>query len=329
MNKITGNTVMFISDLHFSDVFTGKHKDYLSNCFLTLKKLTDKIKEKKPDLIFLLGDIIGWTETNIRNREIFSMFCKVLRDWNTVGVVYAVRGNHDMKGYPDFQFLVDLGFIRTCKYVDFYTNKDTPEIRFHIVNYGEESEVLNLLPDTSNIVLAHNNFTINGVTTWYNSHDGIELNLQRHWAGVDLVISGHIHNPSPEIYSTRMVDGSDCMLFYPGCPTRPIKEQNIYEKCWHTFCIFNPETDSTDFITEDFELEPSKGVFHEEEYLTDKTEEEIDEAIRKEELSNILNDLLTYRMNTGDPVEQVKRIPNATEKAKEIAIEYLQTAFNT
>lgn len=333
-NRVVGNAVMIVGDLHFSDVFTGKHIAYLENCFWCLSQITKKLEEKKPCALVLEGDIIGWVETNIKDRQVFSMFCKVLRDWNRICPVYAVRGNHDMKGYPDFQFLSEFGLIitsATCDgYFDYYASEgqEVPEVRFHLVDYKCEDTPLNLATNgASNIVLAHNNFTINGVTTWYNEHDGLELGMQQNFTGVDMVISGHIHNPSPEIYAAQMPNGEQCMLFYPGCPTRPIKDGNMYESCWYVFIKYNGS--ETDIDTEEFKLKPSSEIFYDSEtFVNEKTEEEINEELRKENLKDVLSDILKYRMTSGNPIDQVMNIPNASEEAKKIATDYLQLAFN-
>lgn len=333
-NRVVGKSIMIVGDLHFSDVFTGKHIAYLENCFWCLGQITKKLEEKKPCALVLEGDIIGWIETNIKDRQVFAMFCRILRDWNRICPVYAVRGNHDMKGYPDFQFLSEFGLIITAPicdgYFDYYANEEqeVPEVRFHLVDYKCEDKVLTLAEGgTSNIVLGHNNFTINGLTTWYSEHDGIELGLMQNFSGVDMVISGHIHNPSPEIYATQMPNGDTCMLFYPGCPTRPIKDNNMYESCWYVFIEYNGT--QTDINTEEFKLKPSEEIFYaNDDFITEKTEDDIQEELRKEALKDVLGDLLKYRMNQGDPIQQVMRIPNATDEAKQVATDYLQLAFN-
>lgn len=335
-NKIVGGSIMVIGDLHFSDVYTGRHKSYLDNCFWVLGKICNVVAEKKPRAIVLLGDIIGWVETNVKNREVFSMFCKVLKEWNELCPVYCVRGNHDMKGYPDYNFLADLDLLITSSkcdgYFDYYgyDGQETPEVRFHLVDYLDESKSLNLAgTGTSNIVFGHNNYTINGVTTWYNAHDGIELGMMQNYCGVDMVISGHIHNPSPEIYSTQMPNGESCMLFYPGCPTRPVKDRNMYDSCWYVFVEYNDSSKQTDINTEEFALKPASEIFYvDEEFIEEKTEDELQEELRKEALKDVLGDLLKYRMGSGDPILHVQSIPNATQEAKDVAVGYLQLAFN-
>lgn len=332
LNKVVGGNIMIISDLHFSDIFKGRHKDYLTECFGILGDLTARVNSKKPSAIVLLGDIVGWQETNVRNREVFSMLCRVFKEWNSVCPVYAVRGNHDMEGYPDFQFLADFGLIITSEacggYFDYYgtAEQEVPEVRYHLVNYGEESRHLDLAVGTTNIVLAHNNFKIDGVTNWYYSkHAGINLGMHSAFDGVSMVISGHIHNPSPEIVSVQMPDGGDCMLLYPGCPTRP-QASNDYDYCWLVYIGYNGT--ATDIVPERLELKPLSEVMESDSVILEAAEaDKAEEALRKEALKDILDDLMKYRISSGSPIDQIKNIPNASEGAKRIAVEYLQLAY--
>jgi hypothetical protein len=153
--------------------------------------------------------------------------------------------------------------------------------------------------------------------------------MLQNFSGVDMVISGHIHNPSPEIYSTLMPNGKDCMLFYAGCPTRPIKDKNMYDSCWYVFLEYDTDTKSTSIKTEEFKLLPASEIFYSDDnYVESQTEEQLKEAIRKEALKDVLGDLLKYRIQDGDYLNQIDIIQNATDEAKKMAKEYLQTAFN-
>lgn len=336
MHNVIGGSILIFGDLHFSDVFTGQHKGYLANCFRVLAQMDDIIQEVKPKGIVLLGDLVGWNETNVRNREVLSTLCKFLRKWNMGAKVFAVRGNHDMKGYPEFNFLADLGLITTSSacggHFDYlgYEGQEIPEVRFHIVDYKQEDNALDMLGmGESNVVLAHNNFTIAGVTNWYNEHDGIELGLQANFGEVDMVISGHIHNPSPEIVSATMPSGKSCQLIYPGCPTRPIRDKNMYETCHVVKITYNESLNSTDIDTITMDLLPSKELFYEaDSFIEEKTEEELAEEIRVEALKDILGDLMKYRMNQGDILTQLDNIPNASEEAKQVAKNYMMQALN-
>lgn len=334
--NIVGGSIMIIGDIHFSDVFTGKHKSYLKNCLNILEDIMKKVKEVKPSALVILGDLVGWSETNIKSREVLSLLCHWFKELNEICRVYCVRGNHDLKGYPDFMFLNQLGLIITASdcggYFDYYgtPEQEIPEVRFHIVDYKDEDRELNLCGNgASNIVLGHNNYTISGVTNWYSEHDGIELGMMQNYNGVDMVISGHIHNPSPEIYSTSMPDGSDCMLFYTGCPTRPIRDKNLYNSCWYVIIQYNDESKSTNIDTEEFKLQPYEEIFIDDDmFINEQTKEDIDEAVRKEALKDILSDLVKYRMFQCDPISQINNIPNASDEAKKVASDYLLLAFN-
>jgi len=324
---------MLVGDLHISDKYRGKHKNYLKDCLDVAADLSNIIRQRRPHALILAGDLIGWNETNISDRQVFAQICKIFREWSEVCPVFAVRGNHDMRGYPDFQFLADFGLIHTSQscdgYIDYYgyAGQELPEARIHIVDYGDEDRTLDILAGTSNVVVAHNNFTIEGVTTWYSDHDGIELGLHQNFCGVDFVIAGHIHNPSPEFYSVIMPDGNPCTLFYLGNPTRVIKEKGLYDTCWFMYIGYDGE--STQIIPEPYKLPPISECFESDDvFVDDKTQEDVAEELRKQNLKEVLDELITYRISGGDPFAQIMKIPNASDEAKKMAVSYLQVAYN-
>lgn len=333
---VVGGSILIIGDIHFSDVFEGRHKNYLVNCYEVLGKIEKKVNETNPSAIVFLGDLVGWNESNIRNREVFSHFCTWFMRLGEGRKVFCVRGNHDMKGYPDFQFMSDMRLFETAStcdgYFDYYgyEGQEKPEVRFHIVDYKQETRELNIAEDTSNIVLAHNNFTIQGYTNWYQEHDGIELAMLQNMSSVDMVVCGHIHNPSPEFYATQMVNGGECMLFYLGCPTRPIKDKNCYDKCWYLQFKYDEKSKITNFDTIDFNLKPISEEFYDDEsFIEEKSEDELAEEVRTQALKEVLGDILKYRMCDGNVLESIDAIPNATQESKDLAKSYLQFALNT
>ena len=332
---VRGGKILIIGDLHLSDYYKGKHKDYLQNCYEIMNQLDAIVTERKPSAIVLLGDLVGWTKPNFVSREVLSKFSKYFMKWNTYGPLFVVRGNHDLQGYPDFMLFSDFNIIVTSSacngYFDFY-GRDTdtePSVRFHIVDYSDEHRPLDIAQGTvGNVVLGHNNYTIQGKTTWYSGGEGIELGHLENFADVDMVISGHIHNPSPDFCETSMLNGNMCSLFYPGCPTRPIFEKNnMYDTAKIVEVFFNESMQQTDFSIIDMPLKPIEEVF-DMENITEETEEEQLEAIRKQNLADVLADLGKYRMNQTDPISQIANIPNATEQAKQIAMDYLHNAMN-
>lgn len=341
--KITGGKILIIGDLHFSDVHTGRHVNYLANCMKILAHIENMVDEIKPSAVVFLGDLVGVSETNIRSRMVLSKFCQVMQKIESKCPIFAVRGNHDTGNYPDYQFLSDLGFFKTgeiCKtddnklgYFDYYGREgdEFPEVRFHLMDYGMEHSELELSENdnTSDVVLAHNNFSIRGVTTWYRDENGIELSSLDNLKGVHIVISGHIHNPSPQNFMTDMKCGGSCELFYPGCPTRPSSDQN-YENCWVVEFSYDDTTGSTSWNALSWELPSLEETF----VTNEKFVEDIDvvekakEVARKRALKDILDDIMSCRMGSTDLVAQISAIPQATDEAKEMAVEYLQNAIN-
>lgn len=335
-SKVVGGGVLVVGDLHISDrANVGRHKNYLESCFSVLADIRNKVEEQKPKALVILGDLVGTVEKNIKHREVLSVFCKFFMEVGVYCKVYCVRGNHDFGEYPEFQFLSDLRLFETSQtcggFFDFYgyEGQAEPEARFHLVDYGREKESLNLASgDTTNVVLAHNNFTIPGKTNWYNEHDGIELSKLDNFKGVYMVISGHIHTPSPAMVSTDLYSGGVCHLFYVGCPTRPSYEKNCYKSCWYTFFEYKEEEKSTDFSIIEYELPALEDTFYiDDTFIEDMTEEQIADVERKEALKNVLDEIISCRICNTDPIQQVQNIPYATDKAKSIACAYLDKAM--
>lgn len=336
-NVVIGGKLLVVGDLHISDVYKGRHRNYVETCMRALQKITQQVEDSEAKTLVITGDLVGVSERNIRNREVLSVLCKWFKAFHDNGVrVIVVRGNHDFGDYPDFQFLVDLGLVETSQtlggYFDYFgfSGQECPEIRFHLIDYGMENRKLDIREgNTTNIAITHNNFTIQGVTNWYQMHDGIELASQSNFAGVYMVVNGHIHVPSPELVFTDAVWGQPVGLFVLGCPTRPAFEK--YTSCWYMEFAYSDAEKSTSFNAIPFELVPLEEEYEmDEEYLEDRqmTESEEEEEERKRNLQEVFADIMSCRISGGDLVEQIRRIPNASDMAKDTAIKYLQTAMS-
>lgn len=337
--KVYGNKGIVYGDLHISDKYKGKHKNYLENCFSVMADILNECRRERPSFIVFLGDVVGLNDKLIKHREVLLQLCNFFTELNNITNknVFVIRGNHDMGEFPEFDFLVGLKLFNTAdtigKYFDYYAKEtdEVPQIRFHLIDYGKEREPVELYKgDVTNVGLAHNNFVIQGLTTWYNQHDGLELCRMNNLRGIDFLISGHIHNPSPQLISTQMLGGGECSLFYPGCATRPSADQGKYESVWSVYFVYDELENVVDWDAKPFNLRPAEEVFYEDDaFLTDKTEEEIAEDLRKENLAEVLNDITKYHITSGDVFNQVRCIPNATDNAKDIACRYLQLAYDS
>lgn len=333
-HRINGGKVLIIGDLHISDrASVGRHKDYLTNCFSVLRDITNMVKEQEPSVLVITGDLVGTVERNLKSREVLAMVCKVFSDIKSTGCkIFCVRGNHDFGDYPDYQFFASLNLFETAEscggFFDYYgtAENEVPEVRFHLLDFGTETRPLDIVEGASNIVIAHNNFTIHGVTTWYEAAGGYELSSMLNFKDVYMVIGGHIHAPSPNLFSTAMQCGGTCSLFYVGSPTRPAE---LHESCWVVEFNYNTETNETDYDAKEWKLKPVEEVFYlEDTFVEEMTAEEIADAVRKEELKEVLDEIISCRIGGTDLKAQIMSIPNATDAAKTMACQYLDLAIN-
>lgn len=318
------NKILVIGDLHISDRFSGRHKDYLENCFDCLDMIEKSIVENEITHLICLGDWIGigLAEKNLKERRTLLRLIQVLQKWNKLlnGNVYSLRGNHDIgKNMTDYDFFVTMGLL---KYVP---QLDIGSCRLHLFNYGEETRPIVVDNDKYNVGCFHTNLLIEGLTTWYRGGVGVELSSLKNLYGISMAIAGHIHNPSMRLVSTSIND-SDISLFYPGCPTRPRLEPNMWEKCYGVVLTTNEFDTQMDVIT--FDLKPLEEVFttlDEDPSIDEENEETV--PFDLEALNEILNELEYFNVNSGlDYDSQIRRFAGLDKVAADIALEYLERA---
>lgn len=335
--KVFGGEIQIYGDMHLSCTYEGQHKDYIVECYKNMDNIINKVKERKASSVIFLGDVIGVNERNIRDRQFLMrvyLFFKTLNDL-TNGNVYAVKGNHDNGDFSDFDFFLGIGLLKNPNYIDYYGcsekdynegNKDCLEVRFHFVNYGEETRELtmNINDGYSNVVLGHADYLIDGVTNWYQHKGGVQLSRLSNFAGVDLVISGHIHNPSEEILTTTIKGEYPIGLFYTGSPARTAER---YNDCW--FLKFEFDGESTKYDADLFGLDPAEEVFYpKEDIINEGDPDEINLERESESLTSIVKEIMEGRMTSGDLFAQVRAVPGASDEVKNIACSYLQKAID-
>lgn len=313
--------ILIVGDLHLIDKNVGLHKDYWGNCLRVLEDITKKIKEEKVTRFICLGDWFGVAthERNLKTRKTLSILLKYVQEWVdlTGNPIYTVKGNHDIGSrYTDYQMMIDLGYMQNPDYLD-VGNK----IRLHFINYGDEERTINLSDTRENIGLIHSNITIQGGTDWYYAGESFELSNLRNLEGITYLVAGHIHYPSPRKIGTTIGDKA-IELFYPGCPTRPSKAPNLWEKCYYV----SIEEDKGNVIkTEiDFPLSKIEDTYYDKLDEVNKESESQDIRDNIDRLSEILSVLHRYNANEGlDYITQIKTICTKKEVA-DLAIQYLE-----
>lgn len=318
------NKILIIGDLHISDRFSGRHKDYLENCFDCLDMIEKSIVDNKITHLICLGDWIGigLAEKNLKERRSLLRLIQVLQKWNKLlnGNVYSLKGNHDIgKNMTDYDFFITMGLLKNVSQLDIGS------CRFHMFNYGEETRPIVVDTDKYNVGCFHTNLLIEGLTTWYRGGVGVELSSLKNLYGISMAVAGHIHNPSLRLVSTSIGD-SDISLFYPGCPTRPRLEPNMWDTCYGVVFTTDELDTQMDVIT--YDLKPLDEVFTTLE--EDPSKEEDDEEtvpFDLEALNEILNELQYFNVNSGqDYVSQIKRVAGIDKTAADIALKYLENA---
>ena len=312
--------ILFIGDLHISDAYVATHEDYWGECEQIICRITDIIRTHKITHLVLTGDLIGLREKNFKQRECLMYFMMALRKWGelTHGNVYSLIGNHDAGGKTtDFELLENTNFIKTTRTLN-QNYLDVENLRIHFINYGEEYNPLTI-GSGSNVAVTHADIQVTGKTTWwYPSQVRFELGTMSHWKGVEMVLAGHIHNPSPRIVTTD-IEGKNCDLLYLGCPLRPRKGDN-WSSVYGVIC----ETSDTATEVNILEISLPENVFTK---TTEDIPEDVEtlEVTRVEELAAILNTLSKYKLNTDDDVEgQIRRFSGVDTEAMNLALEYYE-----
>lgn len=331
--RVTGKKILIFGDLHMSSSFEGQHISYLRDCYENMELIKEICTREAPDAIIFEGDINGVNEQNVRDRQFFMREILWFEYLNkiTEGRVYAVKGNHDIGDFSDFDFLIGLGLIRNPRYIDFYVpledGEESHEVRFHLVNYGYEKSALALTPEddcVSNIVIGHADYFIEGVTNWYSAKQGVEVSRLDNYCGVELIISGHIHVPSSEVMYARLKDGRDVGLFFTGSPSRVAER---YDDCWYVEFSYNFEDGATDCTPKLMGLRPVTEVFYpEEDYALEESDELAEARERSEKLTALVKEIIEGRITSGDIIGQIRAVPGVDEATKQLAVDYYNKA---
>ena len=317
--------ILFIGDLHITDSYVATHKDYWSECVDIIGKITNIIKDRGITHLILTGDLVGLREKNFKQRDSLMFFMMTLKRWNelTGGNVYSLIGNHDIGGKTtDFDLFENIGLVKTTRTLN-QNHIDFKNLRLHLINYGDEYNEIKI-GTGSNIAVTHADIQVTGKTTWwYPSQTRFELGTMSHWKGIEMIIAGHIHNPSPHMVTTD-IEGKNCDLIYVGCPTRPRKGDS-WSSVLGVICDVTDTTTTADVI----EIALPNDVFTP--TTDDIDEEEINstEVTRVEELAAILNTLSKYKLNSDDDIEgQIRKFSGIDTEAMKLALQYYETVKN-
>lgn len=326
---VEGGRILVFGDLHLSAVYQGTHKNYMLNCLKVMRRILQIVREstERVSAVFFQGDVLGVNETTIKDHEFLEkvfQFFEALKNI-TGGNVYSVRGNHDVAEFPDFQFLIARGLLKAPKIVDQLGKDGVIDTRYHFVGWGEEYEELNIARGgASNIILCHNDVQVEGQTHWFGGKGVIQIEEMSNWNDIDMVLPGHIHNPSDQVMVAESQNGSTVYVFYIGSPTRVSQR---YDECFYFSFWYNGV--EVDAGAEAFGLWPADEEFYPKQENDELDEVQELEAERLQNLHDVVSDIIVSRIAVVSPVEQLRTIPDASEPAIQLAGKYLQEAMDS
>lgn len=305
-----------VGDLHLSDKFQGAHKDYKATCRLVMSELLELISNDPDSSLILLGDLFGVSEKRFQTRAWFLEVWEWFQDLNThtKGRVYSVVGNHDIShgDLPDFEVFRTLGAFTTPNHLDFTTSSGRI-CRFHFLHYGNELRDLDQVSGR-NIGLGHNDF--GGGSPFID----VDTTQFKNLSQLDLMISGHIHNPSS---SSQLLGNSLVDVIYPGCPTRVTSDQR-YPFCY--IITFDFEGEDINWGSLTWELQPLEDEFTEQTYdsgLDSSVSEDQVEALRE-----IVGSLNRYSSVEKNLVDIIKTRPDLRPRVRDLAVKFLTDRLN-
>ena len=121
---------------------------------------------------------------------------------------------------------------------------------------------MDIVEGVTNIAITHYDFRV-GLTNFTNNPEAIDLTTHEPFYGVDLVLNGHIHQPS-ELKAFKTEGGTTCAFMNLGCMARP-KRSEDYSFVWCAVVKMrkNPITGLPEvhFDPQVFELKPPSEIF--------------------------------------------------------------------
>lgn len=325
--KIPKGKVLVFGDLHTTNRSRGRHKDYESESYEAMRVIEEKVRKEKPVAIVFLGDIIGYTDTVLKHGEFFTNVLKFFMHLNNVtnGRVFSVKGNHDLVPVTDYDTLEGLGLLKNPNYVD------SENVRYHFINYGEEDEAIELSVsenidgenEVANIIFGHNDYSIDDVTTWYQTDTPHPVSGMHNFKGVKMIVSGHIHHTSDDVMVTS-IDGERVLVFYTGSMTRVAGNDAFDYSC---YMIYDYEDGDNHIFYEidTIDMCPLEDILYPKEEPKDKAEK-----VNEENIHEVVKYLAENNTSVIDVYEQIDRLPESmfTQRGKDFVKKIIQEQKN-
>ncbi|MEC2463567.1 metallophosphoesterase [Bacillus cereus] len=339
MLRISGQKLMVFGDPHADEKFQGRHINYWENFMEVADRISAIVHQEKPDIVVIAGDLVGVRRgvSTLQDKNALLFLAKWLLSLPNAVVL---RGNHDYNETSDYEFLSELGVFKASKQIENMIEFTHPEAEtpcfVHLVDYGQENELLDIQSNAYNIGIMHNEFYVKGKEQQFHGETAIELTTKKNFYGLDMIMSGHIHTPTQgDMIDFTFQDGFESGFLNLGCPSRP-GHGELYDQVWYMVLEYRQRDGSniTDmrYRQEPFALKPYTEIFRPNddfiESIQDKELLDDHSGIQKGRLEEILSSIATTNLGSDDFFRQIDCIQVASEEAREIAKKYLSMALN-
>lgn len=344
MLTIIGNKVGGFGDTHIEDGYRGQHVNYQENCYWCMDKKVEIVEKSKPDFVFETGDWVGVRANVAVLRDNFMRYktAEYLEGIKKQAPMVINTGNHDLFQLEDMNDYIlhsMLGYFHTPRSIantgeeigvvkvvspdldDPETGKKM-EMYIHFVPYGKEHVKLKPVKGATNVAVTHNDFRISSTSFTFNP-EAIDLTVHEPFYGMDMIVNGHIHQPSQlETFTTQA--GTESAFINLGCMARPARVED-YNMVWYLEFGFrkNQLTGTPESYVKPVEvqLRPASEIFREGTYKED-VHSDVVEATKQLELSNILGGLQDFNFSGVSISDRIELI-DAEPEVKEIMYHYL------
>jgi len=305
--------ILIYGDIHLSSGGYGRYKNYPKQTLYYYNIIADKAEEIGATCVIGLGDFtsgrFNTLEYRLEVEKILTRFQKATKNKH-----YMIKGNHDTAPYgmTEYDYYIEKGKIQKAETLIF------GKLKLNLINYGEhlEKEIL-IEKDKYNVVLAHGYFKNNNKkNTNPVVEDAVDLVTFTKWSGVELLISGHIHNY--DVFETYIEKAKKPIkVIYPGSLTRPTCKNGEIPKEGKIIVL---ESDSKNVKI----IEISIPLLSSEETFSLSKKKNNNNNLN---LYDILDKLNTYKHGGDDPENLILTLEGVDIKYKEKAIELLKNAL--
>lgn len=323
LTKLDFTKVLILGDTHFDDYNPIRYKDYWENCVDVMERIKKLKKLTKATMVIFAGDLLGLRQST--KMASYKVLDTLIQFFKEIGPVISLKGNHDFAEHSAFDFMVKQGYILSVTQVGNQIDLPAGKTRLHLVDYGNENYEVDLGDSsTFNTILCHNQVDL----TQSEHHRGQGLFLPEHynWKEVNLILCGHIHEPSdwskPELLENTL---GTVRRVYLGCPTRTSR-RDYYNSV--NYVIFDSSTMSMKIDAGVMNLELYDNVF----IPTENTlSEEAVETLGlskdyKEELANLYDLISANQIVYGGVEDFIEKIPSVPSHIKQGALKYIEKA---